>query len=61
LPPANARLVDRDDITGWNTAIRALLADRDRYEIDAASRRAANVAWFAWSAAGMMDGYSRVS
>ena len=47
----SAPLVDPDDVTGWADAIHALLADRERAEHDAASRRAANVARFAWATA----------
>ena len=58
-----APLVDPGDVAGWVDAIRALLADRDRAGRDAASRRAANVARFAWpSAANAMIGvYARVA
>jgi glycosyltransferase involved in cell wall biosynthesis len=59
----NAPFVDPDDITGWTDAILALLADRDRAERDAAARRAANIARFAWPAAAsaMIDVYRDVA
>jgi glycosyltransferase involved in cell wall biosynthesis len=56
-------LVDPDDIAGWTDAIRALLADRDRAETEAASHRSAHVARFAWpkAALSMIDVYRRVT
>jgi glycosyltransferase involved in cell wall biosynthesis len=55
-------LVDPDNVDAWADAVRALLQDRDRAETDAASRRAANVARFAWPAAAlsMIGVYGRV-
>jgi glycosyltransferase involved in cell wall biosynthesis len=56
-------LVDPDDVTGWTDAVRALLADRDRAEAGAASRRALHVARFAWRKAALstVEVYQRVS
>ena len=55
-------LVDPNDISGWVDAIRTLLADRERAELDAASHRAANVTRFAWptAAAAVIAVYGRV-
>jgi glycosyltransferase involved in cell wall biosynthesis len=55
-------LVDPDNVDAWADAVHALLQDRDRAEADAASRRAANVARFAWpaSALSMIGVYARV-
>ncbi len=55
-------LVDPDDVAGWVDAIRLLLAGRERAELDAASRRASNVARFGWpaAAAAVVAVYGRV-
>ncbi|HTJ28089.1 MAG TPA: glycosyltransferase family 1 protein [Candidatus Limnocylindria bacterium] len=44
-------LVDPDDAVSWVEAIRALLADRDAAERDAAALRTSTIARFAWSSA----------
>ena len=58
----SAPLVDPDGVAGWMDAIRALLADRDRAETEAASHRSAHVARFAWptAALSMLDVYQGV-
>ena len=55
-------LVEPDDVSGWVDAIRALLDDRERTELDAASHRAADVARFGWpaAAAAVLAVYGRV-
>lgn len=44
-------LVAPDDVGGWVDAVRALLADRDRAENEAAALRSTAIARFAWSTA----------